>query len=974
MVRVHCLIAVLACLLAAPALSAAAERTRAGVATVDATWHVGASAGQFTDDTGPTGGETIDPHAHSTKKRRSDGVGVTTTTRALVIRDTQGDRVAIVANDLYLSQDFLNRRVAGLLAEHDRKVTLGLEEGPITGITADNMAITSSHNHMTPFYSTPGWGTAVFQDVIDLRFYDYMAQQMAKAVIEASSKLVPVRMGGSTRAFDAIQGHTYGPKVGDDGTPAGQPFSHTAAKVSVVRFDDMTDPRKPKPLANWVIFGVHPEFTTWGPDLISGDITQAAARMLDRELGTTSVFSQRETGASGPHKDTRVHQPEERREFEDNGFGQLDRASRLLADAVKDTLDDIERGKPESDNAYAAWAEDFDVASVSQRFAPPATRPYPGASNCNTASLFHGDPRLPVLGLPDCYGTNQHGTGAITEPLTPTTSELYNQLKDAGVPVPESISATKLTAVEETNAVHMMAIRLGDIVATICPCEQFTDTALNIESRLDKVAGNIWKGFDWAAHKTPAGRSWCVPGEGGTWTCADPRNPSVDLAPISDRTYRRFRAQINNDATGWETDLATLGSEAEPADPDKIKGNFTHEEFPDRGYGLVLAVGMANDYWGYMPEYREYRSHDHYRKALNGLGPHGADFLATRLGRMGASLNGGEPVAPSALDLAFTAEQGRAEATAQALGELGRAYNAAYDASLPADGGAPAITEQPSDIERFAAAHLRFVGGSNFTDRPEVRVERRQGKRWAPFGDMTGEVQLMVDFPAAEQLADYRAGTFTWMWTAAFEAFSSDISQHDASGHKRRQTPSGIYRFVVDGRHRDSLGAAPAAYRLESKPFAVRPWSGITAEDLRVENDGRVSFTPGPVSRHSFGENGPYAVGPIDYPDSYTSPFRYIDGKRVLFTYGLADPTRHQQYCPRCSFRPWADTGNLEKAEIRVRATDGTERTLAAEPGADGRWRSAEPIAAGETAWVPAGGLRDEHDETNGAPSAEVTA
>src|ERR687894_612727 len=50
---------------------------KAGIAVKDATWHVGASAGQFTDDAGPMGtdkeGEqTVDPHFHTTKKRISD--------------------------------------------------------------------------------------------------------------------------------------------------------------------------------------------------------------------------------------------------------------------------------------------------------------------------------------------------------------------------------------------------------------------------------------------------------------------------------------------------------------------------------------------------------------------------------------------------------------------------------------------------------------------------------------------------------------------------------------------------------------------------------------------------------------------------------------------------------------------------------------------------------------------------------------
>jgi hypothetical protein len=929
--------------------SALAGQSKAGVAVLDATWHVGASAGQFSDDTGPFGAEGVDPHMHSTKKRISDGVGLRTSTRALVVQGSDGDRLAIVAHDLYLPQDLLLRRVAGILAVHDQRVGLGLAKGPKTHITGKNLAMTASHNHNTPYYSTPGWGTAIFQDVIDLRFYEYMAQRMAKAVINATREMRPVRMGGATRTFDAIQSHTYGPKVGDDGTPAGQPYSHTTRQLSVVVFDDVSNPRKPKPYANWVVFGVHPEWT-WGYDLINGDITHAAARMVDRDLGTRSVFSQRETGSSGPHSGSRVHDPAMRREFQDNGFGQLDRGARLLADAIKKTADEVRRGKPERRSAFAAMDSTFEVGATSMRFAPPSTRPYPGVSNCNTASFFHGDPRVPILGLPDCKGVNDGktpGAGPVPEipfslkPVTdlykPLTSPMYEQLKAAGVPVPESYSATALTAVEETAAVHLMALRLGGIGVTICPCEQFTDTALNIESRLDKVEGNIWKGFDWNDVKTPAGRDWCVPGEAsGTWTCANPQNPSADLAPISDLLYRRFRAQINNDAKGWETDLATLGSEAEPADPSKIKGNFTHEEMPRHGFDLVLAVGMGNDYWGYMPEYREYRSHDHYRKALAALGPHGADFLATRLSRMAASLNGGAKVEPSPQDLAMTAEQGRAEALAQGLGALGTAYTKAYEPTLPQDGGAPRIVKQPKDITRFDATTIEFVGGSNYTDLPSVSVQRRGKKgRWERYGDMTGDVQLMVDFPKPEEVTAWRTGAFEWKWTANFEAFSSDIAQHDAQGDKRESTPAGEYRFVLKGRHRGAGGVR--AYKLRSRTFEVAPWGGVTVSDLRVEPDGRVSF----------------AAPPVDYPDwaSEPSPFRFIERK-------WEERAGGQRYCSRCTFRPWADKGALASAYV----TAGKKRAQAL-PAADGRWRTVR--APGEGAYIAPGDLQTEHGETN---------
>jgi hypothetical protein len=983
--RLALLVAASAVLTGLPTLAAvqAAEprRTSAGVAVVDATWHVGASAGQFTDEGTFTDGEHVDPHAHVTKKEPSEGSGLRTSTRALVVEDTEGDRVAIVANDLYLPQDLLNRRVGSLLVKHDRLVDLGLKEGAVTGIDADNLAVTASHNHNTPYYSTPGWGTWIFQDVFDLRFFDYISHQMAQAVIDASAQLRPVRMGGVTTTFNAITNHTYGPAVADDGTPAGQPFDHTTKQLSVVKLDDVSDPSNPVPYANWVVFGLHPEFT-WGDDLINGDFTHAAARMVDRELGTTSVFSQRETGTSGPHKDTRAHQPEQRREFEDMGFSQLDRGSRLLADAILSGLDRIDRADPERPSAYQPYVTDFDVSVVSQRFAPPGTRPHPGVSNCNTASLFHGDPRLPVLGLPDCYSVTKKDARPIFdnapvkgEDLAHVTAPMYEQLKAAGVPIPESYSATALTGVEETAAVHLMAIRLGDIAATFCPCEQFTDTALNIESRLDRVAGNLYDGFDWADQTTPAGRAWCVPSAGDTWTCANPRSPADDLPPVSDLLYRRMRAQVHNDAAGWEDDLATLGSEAEPVDPDDIKGGFTKEEFSgEQTFGLVLSVGMANDYWGYMPEYRQYRSHDHYRKALSALGPHGADFLATRLSRMAASLKGGDPVPLRPLDHVYAAEAARAQALADGLGEAARAYGAVYERSLPADGGTPTVTISPNDTTRFGASHLSFVGGSNYTDLPDVRVERFDAGQWVPYGDTHGEVQLKVAFPTPAQVPLWRAGQYSWTWTAAFEAFSSDIAQPDAAGVSRTSTPAGEYRFVVQGQHRPAAGAAPEPYALTSSPFTVRPWDGITASDVRLEDDGTVSFAVGPVTSRTYGSPHSYVTGPIDYPDTYASPFDFIqnDG-RQLFTYGMADPSRHQEYCPKCTFRPWADAGTLVAAEVTVvRASGRTETVPAALDPATGRWRTSETLKPLERAFVAAGGLRDAFGETNGPDSTSV--
>ncbi len=410
---------------------------------------------------------------------------------------------------------------------------------------------------------------------------------------------------------------------------------------------------------------------------------------------------------------------------------------------------------------------------------------------------------------------------------------------------------------------------------------------------------------------------------------------------------------------------------------------------------------MANDYWGYMPEYRDYRSFDHYRKALNGLGPHGADFLNTRMARMAANLNGATAAMPdNPLDAVFQVESARAQALSETLGELARAYTTIYEATLPDDGGTPAIRTQPEDIKRFSAAKLEFVGGSNYNGSPEVRVERQVAGAWQTYGTQDGEVQLQLAFmPSAASLptveipladeglgavlpdpqayALWRAGQFEWIWTATFEAFVSELSN---LGNRPGVTPAGTYRFVVNGQHR---GAGD--YQLISETFEVRPWGGITVEDLSVRADRRVSLRAGPRSeRRVFKDRAGtgdviipdhepgYLIGPVDYPDSYTGGLSWIRNEKQLFRYG---PGRadDQLYCGRCTFRPWADSANVASVTLTVRRADSSTYTMAAEAAGD-RWVSAAPLAPGEIAYVAPGGIVDQYGEINGTKSAETSA
>ena len=1012
---------------------------KAGAAVVDATWHFGASAGQFSaTGAGIADGRGYDPYNHATRKVGSDTLADRITTRALVVEGGNGKRVAVVANDLYLPNDLLRRRVIQLLQEHD---ALALATGGTpTGITAANLAMTVSHSHASPFYSTPAPGPWIFQDVFDLRFFEYMAEGMRDAVVQAAADMRAVTMGATAVYANDVRGHTYGPQVSDEArtlnTPAGQPFDYTTRQMYVMRFDDAATGDN---YANWVVLGIHPEWV-WGEEVISGDLTHATMRLLDRETGAITVMSQSETGTSGPHKDERAHFGHERHEYQEAAFAGAHRAARKAADNVLLALSNIDADTPWDGNQHADTAGGFTVDFAFQRFAPPVTRPIPGVSNCNMDALYtRADPNVVKPSeLPECGQVSDQTApvqGPLEEPFQavfenvlgedwnsvsdaisalagPLVEQISTQLTELGVPLPQSISTPSYAILEEQATVPIQVFKLGDVAVTFCPCEQFTDPALNVISRLDRVAGNIHTGWDWdigyagdnplrdpganGDFKHPEIKEvGCTVGDNEV-ICPHPSRNNDSMLTMTRDAYDRMKAQIHNDANGWEELINGLHAESEPLNHEEIWGNFTHEEHTEQGYGLVIPVGMANDYWGYMPAYREYRAHDHYRKSLAGLGPHGADFLATRMSRLGALLNGGVGMPASPQDIAYLTEDTRAESFARGVGEAGRAFVPAYTATLPADGGSPEIRTEPADIERFDGATVQWVGGSTWLGMPEVVVQRLDGDTWVTVGDQSGEVSLHVDFlrsatdltspvvvPHPEDLATWRAGQFEWIWTAGYEAYVSEVPVTDADTKTPSTggyaTPEGQYRFVISGLHRAVDAPGPAVYNLTSEPFAVSAWSGLTVQaDTINEGVGNVSFTLGPQIAHSVFQFGARTrdpesvaparlVGPVDYPDTWATLretaealIPWLRNERNLYRYASGD---EEQYCHRCTFRPWADEGVASAVTVTIDlgvTTDTVEATTT-----DGvNWQA---NVAGQTAYIEAGGIRDVWGNTNGA-------
>src|SRR3954453_5101699 len=151
---------------------------QAGAAVLDGTSHVGSSAGQYASTRNEGYGD-VDPHAQSVKNKASYGIESREQVRALVVKGTDGNLIAMVSDDHYIPQDALWRRTAQIL---DQK-TGGL-------INTKNLTMTVTHNHSSPSYSSLDWGVWSFQDVFDFRFFDYYPNQNANAVIAALDNLV----------------------------------------------------------------------------------------------------------------------------------------------------------------------------------------------------------------------------------------------------------------------------------------------------------------------------------------------------------------------------------------------------------------------------------------------------------------------------------------------------------------------------------------------------------------------------------------------------------------------------------------------------------------------------------------------------------------------------------------------------------------------------------------------------------------
>ncbi len=209
---------------------------RAGVGVVDATWHVGAGAGQYASDTVPNDlSDEWDPNVQHVKQASSYGVASRLSIRAIVLQDGKGDApVALVKDDNYLAQDMLTRRVAQILAADG------------SAVTYDNMLLSATHDHNSPYYSTPAAGrlgcsrtswTCGCSSTRPGRWPPRSSRPSRPCCRRGWAP--PPCSSPTSRATSPARTST------EDGAPAGYPMQDNDHGLVVMRFDDMTDrPRR----------------------------------------------------------------------------------------------------------------------------------------------------------------------------------------------------------------------------------------------------------------------------------------------------------------------------------------------------------------------------------------------------------------------------------------------------------------------------------------------------------------------------------------------------------------------------------------------------------------------------------------------------------------------------------------------------------------------------------------------------------
>lgn len=389
----------------------------------------------------------------------------------------------------------------------------------------------------------------------------------------------------------------------------------------------------------------------------------------------------------------------------------------------------------------------------------------------------------------------------------------------------------------------------------------------------------------------------CAAGQGGT--CGSVKSTPAEVMCLPLEPRKAFKTALT---------LVQLDDVAFLSTPGELGTGLSHKlhaSLAPLGANTVLAVGYAQDHYGYLLEEDDWLRGG-YEPTVSAWGWRFGPYLLSELDQLVATIEQEQPAADTA-ELPEVTPRARTDST-----------------------GPAQVTLEPLSGPRLTTHVFAFEGGDPGLGTPQVSLEVSNGGAWAPvMASATRAVvngpELLLRYAATPTYrADASATRRTHGWTVQFETIPG--------------TPLGDYRLVAKGRIR--LAGAESEYTLISAPFQVQPSAAATHRPtLRFTGDGRlaleVRFPPNPTE-HAVGRDD--VVKHYRVRDADSNP---RDGARVrggAVTASLLSPSG--------------------AAGVTLTWSDA-EQAWVSEP---------QPASGAYTVEVAAGGLVDAHGNLNETP------
>jgi hypothetical protein len=477
-----------------------------------------------------------------------------------------------------------------------------------TGIGRDQVFFVATHNHSGPHAVSPSPGIWILADAFDPRHFVYVTRAIADAVIEADRNAQPATLRTGVREFRAVQHNIIGPTTIVATNPDG-----VQEPVPVGYPRDHIDPD---------LVSLRFDAAETGAPLahlfifgMHPESLPDGHGILSGEWPTHVENKLRErTGAPaiwlpGPLGDSEPDRGHihPEHQFMRAGFAAMETMSTIIADAAEE--------------AWSGLAAT--PADPAPRF-DQVTADLPGVEGFPVPTSAYLGPRFPMVRV-----------------------------------------------LHDSATVRLHAIRLGDVLLLGTPGEITTDLAFSIKSRVDRVAGNVYQGYEW-----PAAPTWVK---------------------------------------------------------ERVRRNFTTDELePEQGAPIPVVLSHVNGYMGYVVTAWEYENRAHYRQEMTAFGARTADHIASALVGMTRAMEGGLPFAVE-LPEWHAADLEGVERIQDFLAGLD-AQVVEMSRSLPATDPAragSALADPPLQTAAGTRVSFSWTGGTNDMDPPQVRIERRIGETWS---------------------------------------------------------------------------------------------------------------------------------------------------------------------------------------------------------------------------------------------------